>query len=182
MKTLGKVVGAIVVVLALLLIIVRITGFDPGECSTQPSRWCRLPGLWLRGNVVTVPPSTDWSYTDKIAHLMIQTHTPYLLPVSVTADFAVYNGQLYVESTYPAGVAYPHGRKWNEFIARDPRVRVKVGDKVFDGTMVYITDPAEIQGVLQAKAKKYPAGGTGLFAPWKAPPLDRAFVYKVVPS
>ena len=181
MKTLFKVVGVIVVVLVVLLVIVRITGFDPGECSTTPSWSCRLPGLWLRGNVANAPPA-DWSYTDKIAHLMIQTHTPYLLPVSVTADFALYNGNLYVESTYPAGVEYPNGRRWNGYLARDPRVRVKIGDQLFDGTMVYVTDPTEIQGVLQAKAKKYPAGGTGLFAPWKAPPLERAFVFKIVPS
>ena len=180
-KTLLKVIGSIVIALVVLLVIVRITGFDSGECSTTPSWSCRIPGLWLRGNVVTAPV-TDWSFTDKIADLRIQIRTAYLLPLSVTTDFATVNGQLYVECTYPAGVEYPHGRRWNEFIARDPHVRIKIGDQLFDGTLQLVTDPGEKQAVLDSKAKKYPPGGTGLFAPWKAPPLARAFVFRVVPS
>ena len=39
---------------------------------------------------------------------------------------------------------------------RDPHVRIKIGDKLYDRTLVLVTDPAEIEGVLQVKAKKYP--------------------------
>jgi hypothetical protein len=39
---------------------------------------------------------------------------------------------------------------------RDPHVRIKIGDKLYDRTLAVVNDPAERQGLLEAKAKKYP--------------------------
>jgi hypothetical protein len=39
---------------------------------------------------------------------------------------------------------------------RDPHVRMKIGDKLYDRTLVLVTDPGEVEGVLQVRAKKYP--------------------------
>jgi len=41
-------------------------------------------------------------------------------------------------------------------VARDPHVRIKIGDKLYDRTLSYVTDPAERAGVIAAKRKKYP--------------------------
>jgi hypothetical protein len=41
-------------------------------------------------------------------------------------------------------------------VARDPHVRIKVGDQLFDRTLVYVTDPAERAAVIRNKATKYP--------------------------
>lgn len=142
MKTLSKIVGVILSCLVLLLVVLRITGFGPHG---------RTPGLWLKGNLVTTPVS-DWSFTDKYPNLEIQTRTWYLLPHSVTINCIAYNGQLYVSSVYPAGTR----RSWNDNVMRDPHVRIKIGDQLYDRTLIYITDPAEKAGVLQARAKKYP--------------------------
>jgi hypothetical protein len=146
MKTLLKIVGAILGCLVLLLVILRITGFGPQG---------RMPGLWLKGNLVTTPVA-DWSFTDKYPTVEIQTKTWYLLPHSVTTNCVVYNGQLYVHSLYPPGVPYPYGRGWNENIVRDPHVRIKIGDNLYDAVIIHVTDPAVIAGVLQANSKKYP--------------------------
>ena len=54
MKTLGKVLGVILVCLALLLIAARINGFEPNA---------RRAGLWLTGQLVTTPV-TDWSFAN----------------------------------------------------------------------------------------------------------------------
>lgn len=45
---------------------------------------------------------------------------------------------------------------WNVNIMRDPRVRLKIGDQVFDRTLALVTDQAEKDAVLESKAKKYP--------------------------
>lgn len=111
----------------------------------------RIPGLWLTGNVVTTPV-TDWSFTEKVPTIKRQTQSRFLLPHSETINCLAYNGQLYVTSVYPAGPP----RSWNENVMRDPHVRIKLGDKLYDRTLVVVTDPAEIEGVLQAGAKKYP--------------------------
>ena len=142
MKMLLKIVGGIIVCLAVLLVVLRITGLNPHD---------RIPGLWLTGDLVTTPV-TDWSFTDQVPTIKLQTQSRFLLPHSVTINCVAYNGQLYVTSTYLAGPP----RSWNVNVMRDPHVRIKIGDKLYDRTLVVVTDPAERQGLLEAKAKKYP--------------------------
>ena len=147
MKTLLKVVGVILGCLVVLLVVARITGLEP----TAAGR----PGLWLKGELITTPVS-DWSFTDKVQNIQIQTNTWYLLPHSVTIDCVSYKGRLYLFSFYAAGLTYPHGRSWNEDVARDPHVRIKIGDKLYDRTLALVNDPAEQEAVHDATFKKYP--------------------------
>ena len=142
MKTLLKILGVILVCLILFLAIARITGFGPHD---------RTPGLWLEGNLVTTPVA-DWSFTDRIPTITIQTQSWYLLPHSVHVDCVSYNGQLYLSSVYPKGTS----RTWNDNALRDPHVRIKIGNDLYDRTLSLVTDPDEQQHVLEGKAKKYP--------------------------
>jgi hypothetical protein len=142
MKRLVKAVGAILVCLILLLVVLRITGFGPHD---------RIPGLWLKGNVVSTPV-TDWSFTENIPVIQIQTQTWYLLPHSVNINCLVYNSQLYLVSVFPAGTT--HG--WNDNVMRNPNVRLKIGDQIYDRTLSLVADAAEQEGLLQARHKKYP--------------------------
>ena len=146
MKTLLKVLGVIVICSVLLLVVVSITGFGPHG---------NTPGLWLKGDLVTTPVA-DWSFTDKFETVNVQTRTWYLLPHSVTTYCVAFNGQLYLTSVYRAGLTYPHGRSWNENVARDPHVRIKIGDQLYDRTLSRVTDPVERASVIEAKRKKYP--------------------------
>ena len=162
MKTLLKVLGVIVLCLALLLIALSITGFGPHG---------NTPGLWLKGNLVTTPVA-DWSFTDKIETANVQTRTWYLLPHSVTTYCVAYNGQLYLTSIYRAGLTYPHGRSWNEDVARDPHVRIRIGDQLYDRTLSRVTDETLRQNVLAAKRKKYPQQ--------KIPPTSTVILFHVL--
>ena len=149
------VVSTVIIGLVAVLLLLSVTGLEPKD---------RMPGLWLKGESVTTPV-TDWSFTDKIPEIKIQTQTPYLLPHSVTIWCAVYNGNLYVTSA--------RGRQWVEDIIRDPHVRLKIADQVFDRTLSVINDPVEKAAVLQAKGKKYPQ--------WKVPSVSAATVFRVNP-
>ena len=166
MRKLAKIVGSTIIVLIAVLLLLSFTGFEPKGCPpTDRSLSCRVPGLWLKGEPVT-DPVADWSFTDKIPQIKIQTQTPYLLPHSVTIWCAVYNGNLYVTSY--------RGRQWVEDIVRDPHVRLKIDGKVFDRTLSVVDDPAEKAAVLQAKGRKYPQ--------WKVPAVSAATVFRVNPS
>jgi hypothetical protein len=158
-----KIVGAVVLCLILLLVVLRFTGFEPKDCANASTLACRAPGLWLRGQPVATT-ATDWSFTDKVQAVKVQTQTPFLLPYSVSAWCAVYNGNLYLTSY--------RGRLWVENIVRDPHVRLKIGDQVFDSTFSLVDDPTEKAAVLQAKGKKYPQ--------WKVPPISTATVFRVM--
>jgi len=174
MKTLLKVVGSILICLILLLLTLRVTGFEPRGCATVSGWTCMMPGLWLRGDLVTTPV-TDWSFTDKYPSIKIQTRTWYLLPHSVTAYCIASNGQLYVGSFYWPGLRpFPHGRAWNEYVARDPHVRLKIGNQLYDRTLVVVTDPAEQAAVTQAGEKKYPKD--------RIPPGAKVWHYRVMPG
>jgi hypothetical protein len=141
-----KILGGLLVSLATMLAVLRITGLEPHTTT---------PGLWLKGDLVTEPVS-DWSFADKYRNIMIQTNTWYLIPHSVRTDCFFYNHQLYVASPYSPGVQYPHGTIWNEHVARDPHVLLKIGNQLYDRTLMHVTDPAEVAAVLETAVKKYP--------------------------
>jgi hypothetical protein len=166
MNKLVKIVGSIVIVLVAVLLLMSVTGFEPKDCPpTDRSLSCKVPGLWIKGEPVTTPVA-DWSFTDQIPQIKIQTQTPFLLPHSVIIWCAVYNGNLYVTSY--------RGRQWVENIVRDPHVRLKIADRVFDRTLSIVDDPAEKAAVLQAKGRKYPQ--------WKVPSVSVATVFRVNPA
>lgn len=142
MKTTGKVVIGVIVCLLVVLGVIRITGLEPHN---------RIPGLWLKGQLVTAPVN-DWSFTDRVPQIHLQTETWYLLPHSVTINCIAYDHQLYVASVYPG-----HGlRTWNDDVMRYPRVRIQIGRQLYDRRLSLVTDPVEKEAVLQARAKKYP--------------------------
>jgi hypothetical protein len=166
MRELIKIVGSTVIGLAAVLLLMSVTGFEPKDCPpTDRSLSCKVPGLWLKGELVTTPV-TDWSFTDQIPQIKIQTESPFLLPHSVTIWCAVYNGNLYVTSY--------RGRQWVENIIRDPHVRLKIEDKVFDRSLSIVNDPIEKAAVLQAKGRKYPQ--------WKVPVVSASTVFRVNPA
>jgi hypothetical protein len=137
MRSLVKIVASTVIVLVAVLLLMSVTGFEPKDCPpTDRSFSCKVPGLWLKGEPVTTPVS-DWSFTDQIPQIKIQTQTPFLLPHSVIIWCAVYNGNLYVTSY--------RGRQWVENLVRDPHVRLKIADKVFDRTLSMVDDPVELK-------------------------------------
>jgi hypothetical protein len=99
----------------------------------------------------------DWSFTDKYQTVKVQTRDRFLSAYSVGTYCVSYNNQLYLTSVYAPGLPpYPRGRHWNENVARDPHVLIKIGDDLYARTLVYVTDPAERAAVIRNKAKKYP--------------------------
>ena len=148
MKMAAKIVGAILVCVALALVVLRITGFNPIGNTPGPGNY---PGLWLSGQVVTAPVS-DWSFATQYPTDKVQTRTWFLIPHSVTTGFVVHNGQLYLTSMFRAGMPFPQSKMWVTDVMRDPRVRVKFGDKLYDCVASPVTDPGERAAVLGSRA------------------------------
>lgn len=164
MRKVAMIGAAIFICMAVLLVTLRATGFEPRDCANAGVSWtCRTPGLWLKGDPITTPVS-DWSFTDKIQTIKIETQSPFLLPYSVSIWCAAYNNNLYVTSY--------RGRRWVEDVIGDPHVRLKIGGQLFERTLALVNDPDEKAAVLQAKGKKYPN--------WKVPSVSKATVFRVV--
>ena len=141
------VAGSVLVVgLVLAIVVLRVAGLDPKE---------RRSGLWLSGHLVTTPV-TDWSFTDKYPTIFVETRTWYGIPHSVTTSCVSHDGRLYLTSVYREGAQFPGDKFWNRNMVRDPHVRLKIGNQLYDRTLSLVTDAAERQAVLQSKQKKYP--------------------------
>src|SRR5690348_9352082 len=108
-------------------------------------------GFWLGGDRATTPV-TDWSFTDTVPTIQIETRTPYLLPHFVRTYIARNDAQLYLFSEYFAPEpgqpdvrdSFPQARFWNRMVVRDPRIGVKIGDRLFEMRAYPLTDPSEI--------------------------------------
>jgi hypothetical protein len=162
MKTALRVVGMVAICVVLVIVVLSITGLEPRQ---------RTPGLWLKGNLVSAPV-TDWSFTDHVDTVEVQTRTRYGIPHSVTTYCVAMDGKLYVDSFYPPGAEYPHGRSWNENVARDPHVRLKIAGNLYDVMLVHDTDPALKAAILELVRKKYPQ--------LNVPPDERVQLFHVV--
>jgi hypothetical protein len=163
MKTLAGIVTGIVGLLLLFVVYARIFGFDPG-----PTR----PGMWMRGEVVTTPV-TDWSFALKDRGLTaIQTRQwflPWLAHSVITTRF-VNKGRLYLGSGYPSGIRLPEGRHWNRNLQSDPTARIRIGTKLYDGKLVYVSDPVERDEVWKAYGPMFWSPGFFLHL-WRFEPL-----------
>jgi hypothetical protein len=152
MRTLAKIVGAIVACLVLAVVVLRITGFNPIGNTPGPGNY---PGFWLSGTTAKTRV-TDWSFVTQYKTDKVQTRTWYGIPHSVTTGFILYNGQLYLTSNFAKGVPFPDGKSWVKNVMRDPHVRLKFGNNLYDCTLSPVTDPDERVAVLGPRAKMNP--------------------------
>ena len=74
----------------------------------------------------------------------------------VTVYCAQYNGDFYLFSAYYGEGNFPDMRGRNQNVMRDPRVRLKIGGRLFDQTLRYVDDESIRTPVHQAFADKYP--------------------------
>ena len=123
-------------------------------------------GFWLTGDSVSTPV-TDWSFTDAAQTVLVETRTWYLIPHFVRTFIARNDSQLYLFSEYFAPAPgqpdlrdhFPEARFWNRMVVRDPRIKVKIGNRVFKMRAYAITDGTEKAAARQAFFSKYPDVG-----------------------
>jgi hypothetical protein len=161
-----KIGGAIVVGLVVAtLLTLRVTGLEPGYIDPRSEEFARAnriarPGLWLKGEVVTEPVK-DWSFvsdtlrgkTGKDRTIQLQVRTPYFIPHSVTiGGDLVRDGKLYIHAHSDPSrmhIPFPNDKAWTRYVARDPRVRLKIAGKIYDAIVVSVTDRAEAAALLK---------------------------------
>ncbi len=150
--------------LVLALVSLRLVGLNPQD---------QRPGLWLSGELVTAPV-IDWSFTDDHIEIFVQTNTRYGIPHSVTTYCTDYNGDFYLFSAYYGGGTFPDDRGWNRNVMRDPRVRIKIGESLYDQQLSYVSDESLRMAVHEELVAKYPQ--------WNSPGLENVYIFKVDPA
>ena len=118
-------------------------------CSLEPSG--ERPGLWISGEVAREPVA-DWSWTSGVDEILIETRTGYGLPHSVTIWCVSIGGELYVGASAPE---FPKERRWVRNVRRDPDVRLKIADRIYERRLELISDPERTDAVNRAFGRKY---------------------------
>lgn len=171
MKILKIGIITIVVVVAVALVTLRFTGLEPQYLDFQQLRAHHMiarPGLWLKGPLVTTPV-TDWTFVKEQKHpgqslntILVETRTRYFIPHSVRVMPQVVNGQLYIHSHQSRmDRKFPYDKSWTANVMRDPRVRLKIGGKLYRATMVLVADRAQAIQILGRNPETYEKGPDG---------------------
>lgn len=102
-----------------LLLVVLISG-----CQTA---FLTIPGGELRGQEVHV---SSFSFAGEFVLLQLEVRP--VRPYSVWLRVVMNEGNLYVDAAKV--------RRWHRYLADDPNVRIKLGDKVYPATATPVTD------------------------------------------
>ena len=151
MKLLKIGVALVVAVIAVGLIVLRITGPEPASVPgsvvvAHGLNYFVRPGLWQRGEVVRTPVE-DWAFVKTFPSVVLETRSPYFIPHSVRVGAIPKGDRLYITNAqYRMDKGYPD-RLWTSNVFRDPRVRLKIGDKLYEMTMVLVTDRTEAEAI-----------------------------------
>ncbi len=116
------------------------------SCSIDPRD--ERPGFGLSGQVYQQAVE-DWSFTEDAGEIFIETVTSYWIPHSVTAWCVTVGNELYV-------AADDADKKiWVANVARDPNVRLKIIDKVYEQKLEPVTDATMIADIDEGFVRKY---------------------------
>ena len=123
-----------------------------------------IPGGELSGTPTPVPES--WEFTNEVDTIQVETRPED--PYSVNAWMVVYDGSPYVV----AGEGLE--TTWARYLVEDPRLRLRVGDALYELRAVEANDEATRDGFLEAARIKYD------FDPADRP-VDQAIVFRLEP-
>jgi hypothetical protein len=143
---------------ALALSLVATACFSPED---------QRPGLRLAGEPVAIP--ADWSFTNDHKEIAVEVQSPYLLSHSVTIWCAEVDGALYI------GARNPESKRWPGWVDADPDVRLKIGEQLYEVSLIPLDQPERINPLRRAYAAKYELPET---PPGEGPPIR---YWQVVP-
>lgn len=152
MRIILQIVGLLVLLLAATLITLKL------KYRTADGPSVLFPGGALVSGTLYEGPEPDWSFTDDVYVIELQTEEP----ISSRRIFVMEsNGKVYVPSGYMRSFL---GRLW-----KDWAFRVEDGSKLavaringvrYERELVRVTDPAIVEGVAEKLAQKYAGGAT----------------------
>jgi len=110
-----------------------------------------IPGGRLSGPVENAP--ADWGFASDVGTIQLETRPDD--PHSVNTWCGVVDGALYVPTSLIRGTDEPSEREWVANALADPRVRIRVGDSVYQARAVRVDDPTEREAARAALIAKY---------------------------
>jgi hypothetical protein len=107
------------------------------------------------------PKVADWSFAAEVENAQLETRPDD--PHSVNTWFAPVGSQLYVPTSMIRGPKTPTKRSWVAHVDEDDRVRIRLGDTVFERRVALVEDGGP----------EYTAARAALEARYEIAPEDR---------
>jgi len=149
MKTLVKiVVGAIGLLIALIAVVLIGARFADGPVAIIAG------GPFTSGELVT-GPEPDWSFVHDTREVEFQLAEP---PRSRTTWILEHEGRIYIPSGYMTTGWGKLWKQWPHEALEDGRAILRVGDKLYERTLVRIEDGPVVAPLLAELSRKYTDG------------------------
>jgi hypothetical protein len=110
-----------------------------------------IPGGALSGTVK--PSPADWAFVANVEQVQLETNPAD--PHSVNTWIGTSAGALYLPTSMIRGPKLPTEREWVRNIERDDRVRLRIGDDVYELRAERVIDASELTTARAALEKKY---------------------------
>ena len=134
-------VRCVTVTLQMLAIVAAACLLGCGPSDERPGT--RLPGVAAEEQVA------DWTFTDGIDEIFIETRTWYRIPHVTTIWCVALGGQLYIGS-------YGEEKKyWEKNVARNAEARVSIDNVIHEVQVDPVTDPTAVAVLDEALNRKY---------------------------
>ena len=114
-----------------------------------------FPGGQLNGTVAGENVS-DWSFSDATSTVQLETRPSR--PYSINIWGVSSGSAFYISSESWRGFLWLGDARWVAHIADDPRVRLRIGETLYERKAVRVRDAAELESVLTLFEKKYGSG------------------------
>jgi len=114
--------------------------------------WVMIPGGELSGTPTPVP--SDWSFTDEIDTVQLETRPTDPYSVNVWGVAIRQEGPAR-DAIYVVAGGGAEETTWARHLAEDPRVRLRVGDALYELRAVLDNDDATREAFLVAARAKY---------------------------
>ena len=124
---------------AVFAVVCLVAGCQPRDVT---------PGLWLRGEVVTLPVES-WQFTDDVDEVFIETRPWYAIAHSTTIWCVQLEGNLYIGS-YGDDV-----KAWETHVLRNPSARMSISGGLYEVLVTELDNPAVNHEVRAAYDSKY---------------------------
>ncbi len=111
-----------------------------------------IPGGRLSG-AVGAADVDDWSFAQGVEKAQLETRPDD--PHSVNCWVAHVGDRLYVPTSMILGSKVPSERSWVGHVTQDPRVRIRLGQQVFERIAVRVSDDQEYDVARTALETKY---------------------------
>lgn len=113
-----------------------------------------VPGGELQGTLIAGPVE-NWSFTDDVKRLQLETRpeAPYSIHLfGVSSGEAIYVASQGWRAVMGGGT---QNARWVSYVAADPRVRLRVGTRLYERQAIPVKRESELARVKQLFQKKY---------------------------